>query len=166
MNKRNFGIIVNFSDIDFQLEFKNIAEKYCEIYNHSLYLTDKYSAKDDKSLYKDASDALKKMRNSLFIKDFFIKLFEVYYIIHTSERAPYFTTGTEWNKLNDLNYNIYSNLGLRNNNTWYFGDLEDCQTYLEEVYWDEDCEGNINNDGETLYIYFDKKTNKMTYKFI
>ena len=166
MNKRNFGIVVNFCDIDFQLEIKNIAEKYCEIYNHYLYLSDKYSAKDKNSFYKDANDALNKMRNSLFIKDFFIKLFEAYYIIHTSERAPLFATGTEWNHLNDLQYNIYQNLGLRNNNTWYFGDLEDCQTYLEEIYWDENCKDNLNNDGETLYIYFDKNINKMTYKFI
>lgn len=31
---------------------------------------------------------------------------------------------------------------------------------------DEEYKGNVNNDGETLYVYFDKKENKMTYKFI
>lgn len=163
MNKRNFGIVVNFGDIDFQSEFKNIAEKYCEIYNHSLYLSDKYPVKDEKSFDKYA---LIKLRSPIFVKDFFIKLFEAYYVIKTSERAPFLSTGTEWNRLNDLQYNIYQNLGLRNTNTWYFGDLEECQTYLEETYWDENYKGNLNNDGETLYIYFDKNINKMTYKFI
>lgn len=163
MNKRNFGIVVNFCDIDFQLEFKNIAEKYCEIYNRALYLIDKYPVKDEKSFDKCA---LIKLRNPMFIKDFFIKLFEAYYVIKTSEHAPFLSTGTEWNRLNDLQYNIYRNIGLRNTNTWYFGDIEECQTYLEEIYWDENCEGNLNNDGETLYIYFDKNINKMTYKFI
>lgn len=163
MNKRNFGIVVNFGDIDFQEEIANIAKKYCDIYNKLNYSIDKSPKGEGNSHDKEA---LKKMRNSMFIKDFFIKLFEAYYIIHTAECAPYYDTGTEWNLLNDINYNIYSNLGLRNHNTWFFGDLEDCQTYLEEVYWDEDCEGNINNDGETLYIYFDKNINKMTYKFI
>jgi hypothetical protein len=161
--KTNFGFIINFGDIDYQLEFKNIAEKYCDIYNKLNYLIDKYPKSERNPNDKEAQ---KKMINPIFIKDFFIKLFEAYYIIHTAECAPYFCAGTEWNKLNDINYNIYSNLGLRNHNTWYFGDLEECQIYLEEVYWDEDCEGNLNNDGETLYVYFDKKENKMTYKFI
>lgn len=165
MSKRrtNFGFVINFGDIDYQLEFKNIAEKYCEIYNKLNYLVDKYPKSDRNTFDKEA---LNKMRNSMFIMDFFIKLFEAYYIIHTAERAQYFCAGTEWNLLNDINYNIYSNLGLRNKNTWYFGDLEECQIYLEEEYWDEDYEGNLNNDGETLYVYFDKKENKMTYKFI
>lgn len=163
MNKRNFGFVINFGDIDYQLVFKNIAEKYCEIYNRSYYLVDKYPKSDRKTFDKEA---LKKMRNSMFIKDFFIKLFEAYYIINIAERAPYFCSGTEWNLLNDVNYIIYSNLGLRNNTIWYFGDIEECQIYLEEKYWDEDFEGNLNNEGETLYVYFDKKKNKMTYKFI
>jgi hypothetical protein len=165
MSKRrtNFGFVINFGDIDYQLEFKNIAEKYCDLYNKLNYLIDKYPKSERSSFDKEAQ---KKMRNSMFIKDFFIKLFEAYYIIHTAECAPYFCTGTEWNLLNDINYNIYSNLGLRNNNTWYFGELDECQTYLEEEYWDEDYEGNLNNDGETLYVYFDKRENKMTYKFI
>lgn len=161
--KTNFGFVINFGDIDYQLEFKNIAEKYCDIYNKLNYLVDKYPKSERNPHDKEAQ---KKMINSIFIKDFFIKLFEAYSIIHTAERAPYFCAGTEWNLLNDINYNIYSNLGLRNNNTWYFGDLEECQIYLEEEYWDEDYEGNLNNDGETLYVYFDKKENKMTYKFI
>ena len=133
MSKRrnNFGFVINFGDIDYQLEFKNIAEKYCEIYNKLNYLVDKYPKSERNSHDKEAQ---KKMRNSMFIKDFFIKLFDAYYTIHTAECAPYFCTGTEWNLLNDINYNIYSNLGLRNNNTWYFGDLEDCQIYLEEKY--------------------------------
>jgi hypothetical protein len=160
ITNKNFGFVVNFGDIDFQSEFKNIAEKYCELYNKSYYLI----SKNPKSSYD--KEALKKMRNSLFIQDFFIKLFEAYYIIHTAECAPHYSKGTEWNLLNNLNYNIYSNIGLRNNNTWYFGDLEDCQIYLEETYWDDDYAGNLNNDGETLYVYFDKKENKMTYTFI
>ena len=160
---KNFGFVINFGDIDYQLEFKNIAEKYCDLYNKLHYLIGKYPKSERSSFDKEAQ---KKMRNQMFIKDFFIKLFEAYYIIHTAECAPYYNTGTEWNRLNDLNYNIYSNLGLRNNNTWYFGDLEDCQAYLEETYWDDDYEGNLNNDGETLYVYFDKKENKMTYTFI
>lgn len=160
---KNFGFVINFGDIDYQLEFRNIAEKYCEIYNRAFYWVNKYPVKDEKSLNKCA---FIKLRNPMFIKDFFIKLFEAYYVIQTSETAPFLSTGTEWNRLNDLQYNIYQNLGLRNNNTWYFGDLEECQIYLEESFWDDDYEGNLNNDGETLYVYFDKKENKMTYKFI
>lgn len=135
---KDFSVIIDFDDNDFSLYMEQVAQEYCDEYNHILWKIDKY---DDCEFMKESYiKDLEYLENPENLRNIISSLFMGVYMSNTCDRV-------RWkNKNNSLSFKEYMTnavkvtdyLDLTNEKKYYIGKIDDISKDIMEKY--KDCQ--------------------------